>query len=78
MQISYMHNMWCGGYEPYKKRLDKEVAQGKKFKNRCNICGRKWVGTLKYEGVCKVCHKERKKVKEVPKKEEEKVLRHTM
>jgi len=36
------------------------------------------VGELKYEGVCKVCYAEEEEVKEIPKKEEEKVLRCTM
>ena len=35
-------------------------------------------GTLKYKGVCKVCHVKGGEVKETPKKEEEKVLRLTM
>ena len=58
--------------------MDREVAQGRKFKNGCNKCGRKWVGELKYEGVCKVCYAKEEEVKEIPKKEEEKVLRCTM
>jgi len=70
--------MWCAECEPYKERLDKEVAQGRKFKNGCDRCGRKWVGALKYKGIYRICDAEGEKVKETPKKKEEKVLRHTM
>jgi len=75
VQLDCVHEMSCTEYEPYKERLDREVVQGRKFKNKCNKCGRKWVGTLRYEGVCKICHAERGKKKEIPKKKEKRVLR---
>ena len=78
VQMNCIHDMWCGEYELYKERLDREVAQRKKFKNGCNVCGRKWVGTLKYERVYKICYAKEGKLKETLKKEEEKVLRCTM
>ena len=55
VQLDCIHDMWCTECKPYKERLDRKVAQGNKFKNRCNRCGRKWVGTLRYEGMCKIC-----------------------
>ena len=78
VQMSCVHDMWCAECEPYKERSNKEAVQGRKFKNGCDECGRKWVGALKYKGICRICHAEGEKKKEVPKKEEERVLRHTM
>ena len=78
MQMRCVHSMWCTEYEPYSKRLDREVVQGRKFKNRCDLCGRKWIGVLKYKGIYKICDREGREIKEVLKKEGEKVLRCTM
>ena len=40
--------------------------------------GRKWIGALKYKGIYKICDREGREIKEVLKKEGEKVLRCTM
>ena len=57
------------------------MAQGRKYKNGCDECGRKWVGAEQYKGACKVCMSEGKKsgaMKEVDEREEERVLRCTL
>jgi len=77
-QTNCIHDMWCAECELYKERLDREVAQGRKFKNRCDMCRRKWVGALKYKGMCRICDTEGRKGEETPKKGEEKILRCTM
>jgi len=41
VQLDCIHDMWCAECKPYKERLDREVVQGRKFKNECNKCGRK-------------------------------------
>ena len=78
VRIDCIHDMWCPDCKPYKDRLDREVAQGKKYKNGYDECGRKWVGAEKYKGACKVCVSEGRKsraTKEVDKRGEERVLR---
>jgi len=82
VRLDCIHNMWCAGCEPYKERLDREVEQGRKYKNKCNICERKWVGTEKYNGICRICASKGRE-EEVPQKEEkqaekERILRHTL
>ena len=76
--IECVHDIWCGECKQYKERLDREMAQEREFKNGYDKCGKKWVGTLRYKGICKVYHVEGKKEKEIPKKEKERVLRCTM
>ena len=79
VRLDSVHDM-CPECEPYKDRLDREVKQERKFKNKCDICARKWIGAEKYKGICKICIKEGKK-DETPKAEaqgEERVLRHTL
>jgi len=38
VKLDSVHDMWCQGCERYKDRLDREVRQGRKFKNKCDIC----------------------------------------
>jgi len=38
VRLDNVHDMWCPECKPYKDRLDKEVKQGRKFKNKCDIC----------------------------------------
>jgi len=38
VRLDYVHDIWCPECEPYKDRLDREVGQGRKFKNKCDIC----------------------------------------
>jgi len=56
------------------------VKQRRKFKNKCDICARKWVGAERYKGICRICASEGKK-DEAPKaeaQEEERDLRRTL
>ena len=72
--------MWCPECEPYKDRLDREVGQERKFKNKSDICARKWVGAERYKGICRICTSEGKE-NETPKAEaqgEERILRCTL
>jgi len=72
--------MWCPECEPYKAKLDREVEQGRKFKNKCDICAQKWVGAERYKGICRICTSEGKK-NEAPKAEAqggERILRCTL
>jgi len=72
--------MWCAACEPYKNRLDREVAQGKKHKNECNEYGRKWVRAERYKRMCRICTSEgrsKKALKEEEVQGEKRVLRHT-
>jgi len=84
VRLDSIHDMWCQECERYKDRLDREVRQGRKFKNKCDICAWKWVGAEKYKGICKICNEEGKKGK-TPKaklqpaeKKEERDLRRTL
>jgi len=52
VRIDCVHNMWYAGCEPYKERLDRKIEQGRKYRNKCHICERKWVGAEKYKGIC--------------------------
>jgi len=38
VRMDSVHDMWCRECERYKDRLDREVRQGRKFKNKCDIC----------------------------------------
>ena len=81
VRMDCIHDMWCPDCKPYKDRLDREMAQERKYKNGCNKCGRKWVGAEKYKGACKVCVSKEKKsgaMKEVDERGEERVLRYTL
>ena len=84
VRLDSVHDMWCRGCERYKDRLDREVRQGRKFKNKCDNCARKWVGAERYKGICRICNEEGKK-SETPKaksqpveKKEERDLRRTL
>jgi len=80
VRLDCIYDMWCPECEPYKDRLDREVEQERKFKNKCDICERKWVGAKKYKGIYRICTSEGKKDK-TPKaevQEEERILRHTL
>jgi len=80
VRLDCVHDIWCPECEPYKDRLDREVGQGRKFKNKCDICVQKWVGAERYKGICRICTSEGKE-NETPKREaqgEERILRCTL